>query len=230
MSYSPTSQPNVTKPDWLSRIENMKVNRKDMNKLIMNYLVSEGFKEAAEKFEQEAGISSPLKLNTLGNRIKVIESVQSGKMQEAITLINQLYPGLLDDDRDLYFHLQQLHLIELIKEGNIEEALVFAQAKLSEVGEGNPTILTELERTLALLAFEEPQKSPFADLLQTTHRQKVSSELNAAILRFHNQPTITPKLYNLMKLIMWAQDELDRKKVKFPHMTDFGSATLEPPK
>lgn len=69
--------------------------------------------------------------------------------------------------------MKQLHLIELIKEGNIEEALVFAQAKLSEVGEGNPTILTELERTLALLAFEEPQKSPFADLLQTTHRQKV---------------------------------------------------------
>lgn len=68
--------------------------------------IVEGFKEAAEKFEQEAGISSPLKLNTLGDRIKVIESVQSGKMQEAITLINQLYPGLLDDDRDLYFHLQ----------------------------------------------------------------------------------------------------------------------------
>lgn len=140
MSYSPPTQPEVSNPDWLSRIENMKVNRKDMNKLIMNYLVSgmylrsrnnvacnfdlfelsslmwfmrrlfivlvEGFKEAAEKFEQEAGIVSPLKLNTLGNRIKVIEAVQSGKMQEAITLVNQLYPGLLDDDRDLYFHLQ----------------------------------------------------------------------------------------------------------------------------
>lgn len=39
MSYSPPTQPNVTKPDWLNRIENMKVNRKDMNKLIMNYLV-----------------------------------------------------------------------------------------------------------------------------------------------------------------------------------------------
>lgn len=33
-----------------------------------------------------------------------------------------------------------------------------------------------------------------------------------------------------MKLIMWAQDELDRKKIKFPRMTDFGSAKLEPPK
>lgn len=44
MSYSPSAQPNVTKPDWLSRIENMKVNRKDMNKLIMNYLVSGMYK------------------------------------------------------------------------------------------------------------------------------------------------------------------------------------------
>jgi len=77
-------------------------------------IIVEGFKEAAEKFEQEAGISSPLKLNTLGNRIKVIEAVQSGKMQEAITLINQLYPGLLDDDRDLYFHLQVHYLLNLI--------------------------------------------------------------------------------------------------------------------
>lgn len=112
-----------------------------MNKLIMNYLVSgmycglllyilyylwfsidihilwnglEGFKEAAEKFEQEAGITSPLKLNTLGDRIKVIESVQLGKMQEAITLINELYPGLLDDDRDLYFHLQ-VYILSFIK-------------------------------------------------------------------------------------------------------------------
>lgn len=78
--------------------------------MLLYNVVIEGFKEAAEKFEQEAGISSPLKLNTLGNRIKVIEAVQSGKMQEAITLINQLYPGLLDDDRDLYFHLQ-VHII-----------------------------------------------------------------------------------------------------------------------
>lgn len=78
-----------------------------------------------------------------------------------------------------------MHLIELIKEGNVEEALVFAQAKLSEVGEGNPSILTELERTLALLAFEEPHKSPFADLLQTTHRQKVISFFTSSNERFY---------------------------------------------
>lgn len=55
----------------------------------------------------------------------------------------------------------------------MEEALQFAQDQLSEVGESDPSVLVELERTLALLAFEEPAKSPFSDLLNQTHRQKV---------------------------------------------------------
>ena len=88
--------------------------------------------------------------------------------------MNQLHPELLDNDRYLHFHLQQLHLIELIRSGRIEEALQFAQEQLSEAGESDENILSELERTLALLAFDEPLKSPFSDLLHPTHRQKVN--------------------------------------------------------
>lgn len=52
---------------------------------------------------------------TLDNRILIREAVQSGNIQESINLVNQLHPELLDNDRYLYFHLQQLHLIELIR-------------------------------------------------------------------------------------------------------------------
>lgn len=34
-------------------------------------------------------------------------------------------------------------------------------------------MLAELERTLALLAFEDPANCPFGDLLNSSHRQKV---------------------------------------------------------
>lgn len=97
----------------------------------------------------------------------------NGRIQEATALINQLHPELLDNDRYLYFHLQQLHLIELIRNNRVEEALAFAQSHLSEAGEEDPNVLSELERTLALLAFEDPVNSPFGDLLQNSHRQKV---------------------------------------------------------
>ena len=75
----------------------------------------EGFKEAAEKFQAEAGVEPTVELSSLDNRILIREAVQNGRIQEATHLVNQLHPELLDNDRYLYFHLQQLHLIELIR-------------------------------------------------------------------------------------------------------------------
>merc|ERR1711915_215934 len=45
--------------EWLQKIGDIRIPRAAMNKLVMNYLVTEGFKDAAEKFQEEAGISWP---------------------------------------------------------------------------------------------------------------------------------------------------------------------------
>lgn len=72
------------------------------------------------------------------------------------------------------FFLQQQHLIELIRLRETEAALEFAQSQLAEQGEESRECLTEMERTLALLAFDNPEESPFGDLLNMMQRQKVS--------------------------------------------------------
>jgi len=210
----------------LDKLHNHHCSRADMNKLIMNYLVTEGFKEAAEKFKVESGLSPQVDLDTLDDRIKIRDAIQNGRIQEAISLVNSLHPELLDNNRYLYFHLQQQHLIELIREHNVEEALEFAQTHLAERGEENAEILSELERTLALLAFEDPENSPFGELLHPSQRQKVASELNASILEMENRES-TPQLSNLLKLLLWSQDELDHKKVKYPKMTDLAKGNIE---
>ncbi|BET03498.1 RanBPM_CRA [Nesidiocoris tenuis] len=229
MSFADKSSSEYSKEQWNCRLEAMQVQRSTMNKLIMNYLVTEGFKEAAEKFQEESGVEPPLTLSLMDNRIRVREAIQAGRTQEAIRLVNELYPELLDNDRYLYFRLQQLHLIELIREGKDEEALDFAQTQLSEAGESEPTILIQLEKALALLAFEEPSQSPFSHLLNMKQRHKVASEVNTAILKTEFHSSTEPKMYALVKLIMWAQDELTKKKVKFPKMVDIGTAEIDSP-
>lgn len=79
--------------------------------------------------------------------------------------------------------------------GKIEEALSFAQTKLSEAGESIPEALCELERTLALLAFEKPQNSPFADLLEQSHRQKVREHVFLCYFRMQNIPRSIAQFY-----------------------------------
>merc|ERR1712154_676081 len=119
----------------------------------------------------------------MDNRIKIRDCIQAGKISEATALVHQLHPELLDGDRYLFFHLQQQQLIELIRESRVEDAIRFSSEQLAERGEEDPSVLEELERTMALLAFEEPMNSPFADLLSHSHRQKVASELNSSLLR-----------------------------------------------
>lgn len=79
-------------------------------------------------------------------------------------------------------------MIELIRNNLIEEALTFAQSHLCEAGESNTAVLSELERTIALLAFEDPVNSPFGDLLQPAHRQKVDviSVINESYFKFNS--------------------------------------------
>ncbi|XP_062396844.1 glucose-induced degradation protein 8-B homolog isoform X2 [Sardina pilchardus] len=213
MSYADKPD-DMTREEWMEKINNVHIQRADMNKLIMNYLVTEGFKEAAEKFRMESGIEPTLDLDSLDERIKIREMILKGQIQEAIALLNSLHPELLDTNRYLYFHLQQQHLIELIRLRETEAALEFAQSHLAEQGEESRECLTEMERTLALLAFDNPEESPFGDLLNMMQRQKVWSEVNQAVLDYENRES-TPKLAKLLKLLLWAQNELDQKKYCF---------------
>jgi len=219
----------VSREDWLERLQSLHITRVDMNRLIVDYFLTEGFKEAAEKFHKESGTKPTTDSDTLDERIKIRGAIEHGKIADAIFLVNNLHPELLDNDKYLFFHLQQQHLIELIRNRKTEKALDFAQTHLAEKAEENPEILAELERTLALLAFEDPENSPFGELLHPSHRQKVASELNSAILQMENKES-TPKLAKMLKLLLWAQDELDTKKVKYPKMTDLATGEIEEPK
>jgi hypothetical protein len=97
---------------------------------------------------------------------------------------------------------------------------------LCEYGENNERIQEELERTMALLAFENPNDSPFADLLNNVHRQRLASEANSAILEFENSES-TAKLNILIKMLLWSQDLLEKRSISFPKITDLANARYE---
>lgn len=207
----------LTRPD--QRMQAGLLKRSKMNELIMDYLVHEGFKEAAERFREEAGIEPKMPTETMDKRIEIRRLIEDGSILQGQSLINKYYPELLDNHRDLYFRLQQQHLIELIRKQKIDDVLAFVhdQLRVDELRD-----LSEMERTLALLAYENPDKSPYAGLLEESHRLQLASELNDIILQETSgniEPTKT-RLIDLMKLLYWTQNELEKKKIPFEKVTD----------
>lgn len=193
----------------------------------MNYLVIEGYKDAAECFSQETGLQTTVDVSSIQDRMTIRTAVQSGAVEDAMEKVNDLDPEILDTNPRLFFHLQQQKLIELIRQGKINEAIAFAQEELAPRGEENPEFLEDLEKTMSLLAFEDPFTSPVSDLLDHSQRQKTASELNAAILTAQCQEK-DPKLPSLLKMLSWAQTMLD-EKLAYPRIRNFVTAELEEP-
>ncbi|KAG8891427.1 hypothetical protein FRC01_014705, partial [Tulasnella sp. 417] len=156
----------------------------------MDYLVIEGYKSAAEEFSKETGLGPAVDLTTIETRMHIREAVQRGDVEQAIELVNDINPDILDSNPSLHFHLLQQRLIEYIRHGQVSEALAFAQTQLAPRGEDNPEFLTELEHTMALLAFDVDNTGTpdqIVELMAQSQRLKTAGELNAAILEALNQ-------------------------------------------
>ena len=119
----------------------------------------------------------------------------------------------------MYFKLQQQKLIELIRQGRIAEALQFAQEELAPRGEESPEFLAELERTMALLAFESAPNAPsgISELLSPGQRMRTAGDVNAAILESLSQGKEV-KLVGLLKLLCWGEMMLE-EKADFPKVS-----------
>ncbi|BEI82386.1 hypothetical protein CcaverHIS002_0302540 [Cutaneotrichosporon cavernicola] len=207
---------------WEDKLEAASVSKDDLNALVFDYLVVEGFSDAAVEFARETGISSTIDQDMIQERMEIRQAVEDGCVEEAVRRVNELDPEILDTNPPLLFHLFLLRLIELIRADRVEEALQFATLELAPRGAQNPEFLADLERTMALLAFPDLAKDDassdssfeaITQLMKRTQRVKVAKELNAAILESQGQGMET-KMAGLLRLMKWGEDRLEKNNLR----------------
>eukprot|EP00884_Botryococcus_braunii_P020902 jgi/Botrbrau1/7496/Bobra.0095s0032.1 len=218
----------ITREEWEKRLASVRVQKEDMDSFVMNFLVTEGYVEAATMLQKESGTNPKADLGPIKERMDIRRALQSGDVEQAIELVNDLNPEILERRHVLAFHLRQQRLIELIREDKTDEALEFAQEFLAPQGEEDPMLLEELERTITLLAFNNKVNSPLNGLLEAAQRQKTAAELNAAILSSQSQDE-EARLPGMLRMLLWAQRQLDQREVKYPHISDLTSGELSLP-
>ena len=206
---------------WAERLSSVSVSKETMNALVMNYLIVEGHKEAAERFQVEAGVhASRSLLDSIGDRRTLRTSIERGNIPWALALVN---PQILSADPQLHFALLQQQLIELIRRNEVEDAVAFAQEELAPLAEQSAVLLTELERTMVLLAYDDPHAcQDGSELLSQRQRQRTASLLNAAVLSSQAQEK-EAALPMMLRRLQWTQHELQRHTI-FPRIDDLEAA------
>ena len=64
----------------------------DINFVIMDYLISEGYPRAAEKFAKEANMQLPVEEESIESRVEIRRAIHTGDIDSAINKINDLNP------------------------------------------------------------------------------------------------------------------------------------------
>lgn len=164
-------------------------------------------------------------LGLVRDRMAIKSLILAGKIQEAIELINDVDPELLDTHPQLHFELLRLQLIELIRMippssssteltyEAIAPVLDFAVAHLAKRASMVPEFLTELEHTMALLCTDPSTMKTKAvnttrsSLLDLQLRTTVAQHVNTTLLATHGLPGES-KITDLVKLWGWTEHEL----------------------
>ncbi|KAJ5701795.1 hypothetical protein N7488_009343 [Penicillium malachiteum] len=225
--------PSTTTPTWHQferKVDEVKPSKTDINYLVMDYLITNGYPAAAHKFAVEANIQLRAD-EAIQERVEIRTAINSGNIQLAIEKINELNPEILDGDASLHFALLRLHLIELIRPcipnpeervGEVTAALEFAQTQLAPRATTNQQFLDDLECTLSLLLFPCEHIIPsLAALLDPTLRKDIATRVNEAILDAQNAQK-EARLRNLVKLRVYAEAKARAVGKDIPDKLDIG--------
>ena len=68
----------ISEAEWAERLASVEVDHAMMNRLVMEYLIVEGHKEAAESFMEESGTAAGVDLESVGERMAIRNAVESG--------------------------------------------------------------------------------------------------------------------------------------------------------
>lgn len=211
-----------------SRVDAIKPSKSDINHVIMDYLVSEGYPMAAKRFAMEANIPHGAEPQSIQERVDIRNAIHAGNIESAIHKINDLNPQILDHDPALHFALLRLQLIELIRKcmsspnADITPALTFATSELAPRAPTNQEFLEDLERTMALLIFPpENLAPPLAQLLDPSLRQTVATRVNEAILASQGASR-EARIKQLVRLRAWSEQKAREARKDIPPTLSLG--------
>eukprot|EP01024_Parvocaulis_polyphysoides_P021170 TRINITY_DN20028_c0_g1_i1.p1 TRINITY_DN20028_c0_g1~~TRINITY_DN20028_c0_g1_i1.p1 ORF type:complete len:184 (-),score=28.13 TRINITY_DN20028_c0_g1_i1:21-572(-) len=132
-SVEPGEQTQQDMNSWLEMMQSVNIDKRITNAIVMDFLINEGYVEAADAFQAESGYSVNVELKGLEDRNSIRQAVQQGQIDAAIQSLNDFDPEILEKNSELNFHLQQQKLIELIRQNKVLESVQFAQECMAQI-------------------------------------------------------------------------------------------------
>lgn len=124
-----SSAESVDLEEWKDRISRVKVPNKHTEELVLDFLLHENHKMAADRFQKDTGLTSH-KLEQLELKQKVVGFIKNLQIDKAIEFFNGLSKERFEQDTQFQAELLLLKLYSTIKAGDNVSALKIAKSEV----------------------------------------------------------------------------------------------------
>ncbi|KNA26020.1 hypothetical protein SOVF_000080 [Spinacia oleracea] len=163
--------------------------------MVRSYLLHYGYEDTLNVFDmatsnsvppirisQQNGFAEQDNTYALSQRKTLRQLIRMGKIDAALGKLRDWYPQIiLEDNSPICFLLHSQKFIELVRVGKLEDAVKYGRVELAKFF-GLEEYKELVQECVALLAYEEPLKSPVGYLLGESQREVVADAVNAMIL------------------------------------------------
>ena len=165
-------------------MNHQQISSQDMNNLIMNFFIVEGFKDAAESFKIEANVE--INQNDMMN---LQDEIRNLIFDDKIDQVFELCVGLDENffsgkNESLFYELNIQKLIFLIDNGDFIKAIEFATKNLSSFADNDIFRTNLLEKAMTLMAWDKNnlEDFPYPEFLGNGRKIRISSLMNNIFL------------------------------------------------
>lgn len=163
--------------------------------IVRSYLLHYGYQDTLNSFDmaskstlppiavvQENGFCEQGNMYALNHRKILRQLIRSGDIDSAFSKLKEWYPQIVQNDTStICFLLHCQKFIELVQAGELEEAVKYARVELAKFFE-IASLAGLVQDCIALLAYEEPSKSPVGYLLDMAQREVAADAVNIMVL------------------------------------------------
>lgn len=208
--------------------------KSDLNNLLMDYFILEGYQEVVQEFSNES-FSTLLHphshhphVATLETREAIRSQISNGMILESLEMIEKDFPEILKDPMTV-FSLYEQHFVEcLLHDKDVLKALTFASERMIPLAMGSRDLLGRVEEMMTIILFlkseEEEIPMKYSAKMALDRQYELANQINSAILDTTTSTSgqqcergagdlkrSDPKLISILKEMVCQQNDLKRK-------------------
>lgn len=191
------------------------LNRDFMNRMILDFLVANSYKDAALKFSEDTKIPLSCDIAQIDLRVKLRNIIIAEDFLTCIAEVNSIFPNLFSQNSQLLFDLYRLTFISFLKRKDIMGAVTFAKEKINHLYHNHRSRRRDIKMMMSLIVVYDNKElwpKSLKNIAEDSYKYNLADRLNAIVLKEQGL-CCESAISDMLRHVLFRQNEFELSNI-----------------